>query len=34
MTERGERVDVDGMRFEVLSADSPRLRRLLVSRVP
>ncbi|MCY4562856.1 MAG: CBS domain-containing protein [Gammaproteobacteria bacterium] len=32
--ERGERVDVDGMRFEVLSADSRRLRLLRVSRVP
>lgn len=32
--ERGERVDVGGMRFEVLSADSRRLRLLRVSRVP
>ena len=32
--ERGERIDVDGMRFEVLSADARRLRLLRVSRVP
>lgn len=31
--ERGERIDVDGLRFEVLSADSRRLRLLRVSRV-
>ena len=32
--ERGERIDMAGMRFEVLSADSRRLRLLRVSRVP
>ena len=34
MTEWGERVDADGMRFELLSAESGRLRRLRVSQVP
>ena len=33
LPERGESVDVEGMRFEVLSADSRRLRLLRVSRV-
>ena len=32
--ERGERVDVDGLRLEVLSAESRRLRMLRVFRVP
>ena len=34
LPKRGEIVDVEGMRFEVLAADSRRLRLLRVSRVP
>ena len=34
LPKRGELVDVEGLRFEVLAADSRRLRLLRVSRVP